>query len=72
VPRKTVGEKKVEFLQRNMGTFAIFWQNILNNIVRIDSALYLWTIKVNKVGENYGFVTGAHPEFFLGGGGQGG
>jgi hypothetical protein len=35
----------------------------------MHSALYPGAMKVNMVGVHYGFVTGAHPEFFLGGGG---
>jgi hypothetical protein len=49
-----------------MRTFTIFWWKILNNLVRIHSALYRWAIEVNMVGEKYGFVTASHPEFFLG------
>jgi hypothetical protein len=45
------------------------WWKVLNNLVRIPSALYRWAIKVNMVWETYGFVTGGHPEFFIGGGG---
>jgi hypothetical protein len=52
-----------------MRIFTIFWSKILNILVRIHSVLYRWVIKVNMVWENYVFVTGAHPEFFLGGGG---
>jgi Na+/glutamate symporter len=44
----------------------VFWWKILNNLVRIHSALYRWAINVNIVGENYGFATGAHVEIFLG------
>jgi hypothetical protein len=69
VPRRTVGGEKVDFHQRNVRTFATFWWKILNNVVRIHSAVYRWAIEVNMVGENYDFVTGAHTEFFLGGGG---
>jgi hypothetical protein len=54
-----------------MRTSTIFWWKFLSNLVRIHSALYRWAVKVNMVGENYGFMTGAHPEFFLGGGGGG-
>jgi hypothetical protein len=63
--------RNVDFHQRNMRTLTIFWWKILNNLVRIHSAVYRWAVKVNMVGENYGFVTGAHPEVFLSAGERG-
>jgi hypothetical protein len=51
VQRRTVGEKKLIFIQRNMRIFTIFWWKSLNNLVRIHSAMYRWAIQANMIGE---------------------